>query len=83
MGTLILDRRTPRHRDIEDQGQHADTYVAHVDVHGRLTLDDLISSVWEGLTMHIRVRCPTCGGEMSSIGDSADGLCLGCGSRLQ
>ena len=37
-----------------------------MDGHSRLTLDDLITGVWEGLALHETVRCPACGGTMTS-----------------
>jgi hypothetical protein len=60
-----------------------------------LTLDDLVTSVWEGLAMQCTVRCPACGGAMvsrSAAGtavsaaeaalSTAEGDCLDCGVRL-
>jgi hypothetical protein len=61
--------------------------VERADVHGRLTLDDLITGVWEGLAVRDVVHCPVCGGAMApkahdhACGPSM-GVCLRCGSRL-
>jgi hypothetical protein len=58
---------------------------------GVLTLDDLIASAWEGLSVGEVVCCPACGGEMASRGgtaashaDSADARadCADCGAQL-
>jgi hypothetical protein len=54
-----------------------------VDGPGRLTLDDLITSVWEGLASEKMVRCPACGGTMRSrpaAPEVAD--CSDCGASL-
>ena len=53
----------------------------------RLTLDDLVTSVWEGLAVRATVSCPVCAGPMaSSAGETGAetpvGACLSCGSRL-
>ncbi len=57
------------------------------DAHGRLTLDDLIVSAWEGLAVRGTVTCPVCESAMAMRspehgGDAPTGTCLGCGSRL-
>jgi hypothetical protein len=64
---------------------------------GGLTLDELISSVWEGLTARETVACPVCGERMlpSDAGDRrpdggdqrggappSSGKCSGCGAVL-
>lgn len=55
--------------------------------HGRLTLDELITGVWEGLAVRGTIECPVCTSSMvlSSHGDGSGrqtGSCLGCGSKL-
>jgi len=59
---------------------------AHHASHDRLTLDDLISSVWEGLSSHHTVTCPVCSGKMAPrYGSGArpvGGRCVRCGSTL-
>jgi hypothetical protein len=57
------------------------------DAHGRLTLDDLITGVWEGLAVRGTVNCPVCASPMAFRppeldGDVRIGACLGCGSRI-
>jgi hypothetical protein len=57
------------------------------DAHGRLTLDDLITGVWEGLAVRGTVNCPVCASPMRSRSagagsDAPIGACLSCGSRL-
>jgi DnaJ-class molecular chaperone len=58
-----------------------------MDGHSRLTLDDLITGVWEGLALHETVRCPACGGTMTSRpaaggGEAHEGSCVDCGVVL-
>jgi hypothetical protein len=90
MSTLLLERAP-----ILDENSERDvrlrldsTLLAGVaNTHGRLTLDELITGVWEGLAVHCAVECPVCmspmalnsedGGEGQQIG-----FCLDCGSRL-
>jgi DnaJ-class molecular chaperone len=56
------------------------------DEHGGLTLDDLITGVWEGLAVHDSVSCPACGGTMVSRSaaraDTHEGACQDCGGLL-
>jgi len=53
---------------------------------GGLTLDELITGVWEGLTARQTVRCPACGGAMGPAGEPGSrriaGSCGDCGSGL-
>ena len=44
---------------------------------GRLTLEQVLDGVWEGLHAAGVADCPVCGGEMLSSG------CRGCGSSLR
>jgi hypothetical protein len=58
-----------------------------MDAHGGLTLDDLITGVWEGLAVRDTVNCPVCQGPMASPSpagreDPLTGACIGCGTRL-
>jgi hypothetical protein len=54
--------------------------------HDRLTLDDLLVSVWEGLSSHHTVTCPVCSGKMAPrYGSGArpvGGRCQRCGSTV-
>jgi hypothetical protein len=54
--------------------------------HDRLTLDDLITGVWEGLSSHHTVTCPVCSGKMAPrYGSGArpvGGRCRRCASTL-
>jgi DnaJ-class molecular chaperone len=54
--------------------------------HSRLTLDDLVVGVWEGLSSHHTVTCPVCSGKMAPrYGSGArpvGGRCTRCGSTL-
>jgi hypothetical protein len=47
---------------------------------GRLTLDERISKVWEGLLATGTADCPVCRGRLERMGDS--GRCLSCNSVL-
>lgn len=48
---------------------------------GRLTLEQRLDSVWEGLRAGGAAECPVCGGRMEAHGDGT-ARCLGCGSEL-
>ena len=88
MSTLLLERA-----QTFDEGFECDArlrlddapYVGMADAHGRLTLDELITGVWEGLAVRGAVECPVCASSMS-LGSHEDdqraGSCLGCGSKL-
>ncbi len=56
-------------------------------VGGEPTLEDLISSAWEGLAAHSAVACPVCGSSMGpQYGAHArpiGGRCDDCGSTLR
>jgi hypothetical protein len=90
MTTLLLERspafdegfERDTHRRLDDAFIEGTT-----DAHGRLTLDDLITGVWEGLVVRGTVDCPICGSQMASwsaaIGDEAPiAACRDCGSCL-
>ena len=47
---------------------------------GRLTLDERLSRVWEGLLAAGFADCPLCDGRMEP--DGAAGRCTGCGTTL-
>jgi hypothetical protein len=91
MTTLLLERS----RALGEEGFEHDGHrwldgapvTGQADAHGGLTLDDLITSVWEGLAVRDTVSCPVCAGPMmSSPPVDGDGLpsgdCLRCGSCL-
>ena len=48
---------------------------------GRLTLEQRLDGVWEGLHAAGVANCPVCGSRMESTGDGA-ARCGGCGSVL-
>jgi hypothetical protein len=90
MPTLLLERapalgegleHEPR-RGLGDAGATGQT-----DAHGRLTLDEIITSVWEGLAVRATVSCPVCAGPMASHTggggqEALVGTCFDCGARL-
>ncbi len=90
MSTLLLERPPALDEGFEHGtrrrlGGAPDT--GQVDAHGRLTLDDLIVGVWEGLAVRATVQCPVCAGPMASGSREHDhdvlaGVCLSCGARL-
>jgi hypothetical protein len=90
MSTLLLEPSPAL-----DEGFERDThrrlddvlFAGRTDAHGRLTLDDLITSTWEGLAVRGTVSCPVCASPMvsrpSGHGDSVPkGTCLSCKSHL-
>jgi hypothetical protein len=105
MSTLVLERqqsfddifgRESDRRHADADGDRSVTDASHpnrTDAHGWLTLDDLVTGVWEGLAVCDTVHCPACGGTMASRGaagaeaheilDGArEGTCLDCGIQL-
>jgi ribosomal protein L37AE/L43A len=48
---------------------------------GRLTLEQRLDGVWEGLHAAGVADCPVCGGRMESSEEGA-GRCAGCGTTL-
>ena len=49
-------------------------------VGGGPTLDDAVVGAWEGLTAHVAIACPVCGGAMRPRPDG--GRCEDCGASL-
>ena len=49
---------------------------------GRLTLEQRLDSVWEGLHAAGAADCPLCGSRMEPAEDAA-GQCGGCGSQIR
>ena len=90
MPTLLLERAPALGEGLEHEPRRGlgDAGVTgRTDAHGRLTLDEIITSVWEGLAVRGTVSCPICAGLMIShaVGSGGDGLtgtCFGCGARL-
>jgi hypothetical protein len=48
---------------------------------GRLTLEQRLDSVWEGLRAAGAAECPVCAHRMDAVGDGV-GRCGGCGTTL-
>ena len=91
MPTLLLERAPALQQGLEHEPRRGlgDAGVTgRTDAHGGLTLDELITSVWEGLAVRGTVSCPVCSGSMvedrrdRDRGDSLSGTCLECGARL-
>jgi hypothetical protein len=49
---------------------------------GRLTLEERLSSVWEGLLAAGQAECPVCGERMERQPHMPAGACAGCGTAL-
>jgi hypothetical protein len=90
MTTLLLERSPALEKGFErDARRWLDGALVEgtTDAHGGLTLDDLITGVWEGLAVRATVDCPVCASPMASrsaaAGDDAPtGTCRDCGSLL-
>ena len=91
MPTLLLEQAPALGEGLEHDprrglGDAVDT--GRTDAHGRLTLDELITGVWEGLAVRGTVHCPICDGRMAVEPLAASGehdllgVCSGCGARL-
>ena len=87
MSALLLEHR---HGGVGASGTlRSDPYGAQrswAPARGGLTLDELITGVWEGLSAGRTVRCPACGGALAPAGEPgrrpAGGSCADCGTRL-
>jgi hypothetical protein len=89
MSPAVLDRQSFLGDMFEIDGPRLTTGASHstqAERHGGLTLDDLITGVWEGLAVHSSVHCPACGGTMVSRSaaraDVHEGDCRDCGATL-
>jgi hypothetical protein len=89
MPTLLLERAPALGEGLEHEprrGLGDAGATGRTDAHGRLTLDDLITSVWEGLAVRGTVSCPVCAGPMADERRDEDdplaGACVNCGARL-
>lgn len=90
MPTLLLEQAPALGEGLEHEprrGLGAAGVTGRTDAHGRLTLDDLVTSVWEGLAVRGTVSCPVCAGPMVAdaherSGGVPTGTCSGCGARL-
>lgn len=92
MPTLLLEKAPALGEGLEHdpcRGLGGTVDTGRTDAHGRLTLDELITSVWEGLAVRGTVHCPACAGTMlAKTADPVDdfapliGACCGCGTRL-
>ncbi|HEY5192950.1 MAG TPA: hypothetical protein VIJ39_03625 [Solirubrobacteraceae bacterium] len=90
MSTLLLERSPALEEGFAreaDRGLDGVLLAGKTPAHGRLTLDDLITGVWERLAVRATVNCPVCESPMaSSSHDGSDdpptGVCIDCGSRL-
>jgi len=90
MSTLLLERSQALDEDFERDVPlrlEGELFAGVTDGHGRLTLDELITSTWEGLAVRGAVTCPVCVGPMTARvpeheGDTPTAYCPGCGSQL-
>jgi hypothetical protein len=85
---LGFDRPSILGRSRDDDGPALQGHAPRDDhaSHSRLTLDQLITGVWEGLSSHHTVTCPVCSGKMTPrYGSGArpvGGRCKRCASTL-
>lgn len=72
----------PARTDAEDVGRQE--AVPGPPRAARLTLEALVSGVWEGLVARRSVACPVCGGAMHPAGGAGAtmGHCRDCGASL-
>jgi hypothetical protein len=100
MPTLLLERAPALGEGLEHEPRRwlgGAVVTGQTDAHGRFTLDELITSVWEGLAVRAAVSCPVCAGPMvprrhsgaaqdledtSMDAGARSAVCLGCGTRL-
>jgi len=89
MSTLLLERPPALEHDVEHDsfGRSGGGLIPRrTGARSGLTLDDLITSVWEGLAVRATVACPVCDGPMISDAyndhEACVGACLNCGSQL-
>lgn len=69
-------RRRPAARRRPNEAAHGERSLGG----GRLTLEQKLASVWEGLHAAGTASCPVCRDEMHRHGDG--GRCAGCGTRV-
>lgn len=86
MTTLVLEQDVVLRAE-DDQARHPQKLglEGKGGARGRLTLDDLIVGVWEGLAVRATVPCPVCQGRMIARerpDGSRHGVCRDCGTRL-
>jgi hypothetical protein len=75
--TLVGDRPRREGFDLERFRRER----SHCSDGGRLTLEQRLDGVWEGLHAAGVADCPVCGGRMES-GADGEGRCGGCGTSL-
>ncbi len=91
MSTSLLERFPAFEEGCDERdtslGLDGVLFAGMPEAHGRLTLDELITGVWEGLAVRGAIECPVCTSSMvlgsHGGGDGRQtGSCLGCGSKL-
>jgi hypothetical protein len=90
MSALLLERSPALDQGFErdaDRGLDVPLFAGRTDAHGGLTLDELITGVWEGLAVRGTVNCPVCESPMTvrahgGSDEQLSGVCLDCGSQL-
>ena len=83
MSSLLADR-PGLFRDPPAKLGRADAFPRRPDSSGgrKLTLQQKLDSVWEGLRADGAAECPACGGAMSLTADRSAARCGGCSSHL-
>ena len=77
MSTATAPLALPLEHDFELREEHEEPTVSDG---GRLTLGQMLDSVWEGLHAAGAAGCPVCGGRMERAGARAS--CGSCASSL-
>jgi len=80
----VLQRRRERGAICTQATQDtaAEMRVGGVPAGGRLTLEQMLEDVWEGLCAGGTAACPVCHGEMSADAAATAAACQGCGTSL-
>ena len=76
---LALVTERPRREAFDLERQRRDRSICSDG--GRLTLEQRLEGVWEGLHAAGVADCPMCGGRMEDTGDDS-GRCGGCGTSI-
>ena len=79
----VLQRRRERSSVCAGAAQTAaEANFGDVPAGDRLTLEQLLEGVWEGLCAGGTAACPACHGRMSRAAGGITGRCEGCGTAI-
>jgi hypothetical protein len=80
-GQLALGTERPRREGLDLEQRLRRERSGNCSDGGRLTLEQRLDGVWEGLRAAGVADCPVCGSRMDAVADGA-GRCGGCGTTL-